>query len=183
MPDTSTALATTTPAAPAAGAPQKSVLDKIKDMPIGGKIVTGLGIAALALVGAPAVLPVAIVGAGTAMYYRRKAVGCMTPERQAIYEAMLRNLKDPVKLRAMAATVEKEGCTAQAIQLRLRANLKDMPKAVKEERVAAYRKAIETTDPTKIPVILGMADDFEKLGAVGAAADLRTYAATLKVQA
>lgn len=173
MPDT-----TTTP--PSTDTPKKpSIVDRFKGMPLGGKIVGGLGVAALAILGAPALLPVALVSAGTAVYYRRKS-GCMTPERQAIYEALLRNMKDAKKLREMADVFDKEGCKKEAVHLRLRANLRDMPASVRKDRRDAYEKAIGVTDPKKVPEILALADEFQKLGADGAAADLRTYAATLK---
>jgi len=127
----------------------------------------------------PVLIPVVIVGLTCAAAYKvsQGNKGVMTPERQVIYDTALRTLKDPDKLRELACAYRKEGLPVQAEMLEKRAALRELPQEIKEARRAAFKKAKECTDPTKVEVV---ASAFEHEGATGAAQSLRDYAAGLK---
>jgi hypothetical protein len=103
--------------------------------------------------------------------------GELTPERKAIFQAALEVVEDSGKLRELADVFASEGLTVQADLLRKRANLRELPPAVKEARHAAFLKAMNAADPRKVDEI---ADLFESEGAVGASNALRGYAAGLR---
>ncbi len=127
-------------------------------------------------------LPLVPVGAvivtGAAAYAatRRKKKE-MSQQQEKIYAAALNTLKDPVKLRQLADTFEKEGFKAQADLLRKRAKLRELPEDIKAKRREIWRKAITSTN---IPGILTVAAAYEKEGCTGAAAKLREYANSLE---
>lgn len=120
----------------------------------------------------PAVV-VALGAATTVAVVRRKKHKGMTPERKKVYVAALNSLKDPVKLRELADTFEKEGLTKEAAMLRKRAKLRELPPKVKKQRRTAYRKAMRSKNPQ---AVLKLANAFHTEGATGAAASLRKYA-------
>ena len=125
-------------------------------------------------------LPVAVAAlVGTAFVMAKKpAPGVMTPDRQSILDTALTSKDiEPVKLRALAKVFADNGLPLQADLLEKRAKLRELPSDVKEARKAAFRAAMESTNPAGIRVV---ADAFEKEGATGAAAALRTRAFDLE---
>lgn len=117
---------------------------------------------------------VAVVAALAAWRYKRKRG--MTPQRRIIYESALKLVKDPAELRELAKTFASEGLRAEADMLNKRAALRELPESVKIARRQAFKDGMAS----KNPVAVGkLADAFEKQGAVGAAANLRKYAAGL----
>lgn len=123
-------------------------------------------------------LPVVIAAlAGTAYVVATKPKpGAMTPERQVILDTALNSTSDPDKLRALAKVFREEGLPAQADLLEKRAKLRELPSDVKEARKAAFRAGMASKNPV---AVRALADEFEREGATGAAAALRTYAFTL----
>jgi hypothetical protein len=97
----------------------------------------------------------------------------MTPERKKVYETALESLKDPEKLRSLADAFDKEGLKDEAIMLRKRAALRELPASSKEARKAAFRKGMSSSDPKAVRVL---ATAFHKQGATGAAQALKKYA-------
>lgn len=97
----------------------------------------------------------------------------MTPERQRIYEAALRSLKDPAGLEELGNAFIKEGLTAEGELLLKRAALRRLSPDEKAANRAAWKKGMSSKDPKEV---LEIADVFEQRGATGAAAELRRYA-------
>ncbi len=123
-------------------------------------------------------IPIAVTGlAGLAAHkvWKSRKRG-MTPKRQKLYDQALTNMKDPVKLRKLAAAYHKEGLTEQGTMLQKRARLRELPADVKQGRRDAFKKGMTLTDPGKVEKL---AQEFEKEGATGAAAALRKYAGNL----
>jgi hypothetical protein len=104
----------------------------------------------------------------------------MTGKRRQIYESALVTLKQPEKLRSLAAAFEGEGLIAEADLLRKRASIKELPKSKREERRAIFRRAIQSSN---IPAIRAVADEFRAAGCTGAAANLYAHADSLIEQA
>jgi len=128
-------------------------------------------------------IPVFIVGLATAAYVRagkRTAKGVLTPEREAVLKAALETVQDPAKLRSLADVYEKEGLKDEAELLRKRAKLRELPKAVKDARQAAFRETLKSKDPVAVRRV---AAAFRKEGCTGAAAKLEEYAKGLEVAA
>jgi hypothetical protein len=122
-------------------------------------------------------IPIAVVGlGGLAIWKSRKHHG-MTPARKKIYETALRTLKDPEKLRTLAKAFDKEGLKDEAIMLRKRALLREMPPDIRAKRQEVFSRAMASKNPAKVE---NVAQAFHKEGAVGAAANLRKYAAGLR---
>lgn len=114
-----------------------------------------------------------VLGAGALFAYKKakKKTG-MTPERKKVFEAAIKNLEDPKKLRSLAATFDKEGLKAAGDELRKRAKLREMPPKKKEQRRDAYRKGMSSSNPEAVNKL---AAAFQKEGAYGAAQNLRDY--------
>lgn len=127
-------------------------------------------------------IPVAVVLGTVTLYriYRRPRRVGMTGKRRQIYESALVTLKQPEKLRALAAAFEGEGLIAEADLLKKRAAIKELPKSKREERRAIFRKAIQSSN---IPAIRAVADEFRAAGCTGAAANLYQHADSLVEQA
>lgn len=127
-------------------------------------------------------IPVAIVLGTATLYriYRRPRRVGMTGKRRQIYESALVTLKQPEKLRALAAAFEGEGFIAEADLLKKRAAIKELPKSKREERRAVFRKAIQSSN---IPAIRAVANEFRAAGCTGAAANLYQHADSLVEQA
>lgn len=103
--------------------------------------------------------------------------GGMTPERQIIYQTALACAKDPDELNKLASTFQAQGLYAQAQLLRKRANLRSLPKEVKEERAKIFKLGMNCKDPEQV---LSLASAFESEGATGVANRLREYGNALK---
>lgn len=158
----------------------KSIWARAKGLPL-GKIgaATGLGVVAVAFLGAPLV-PVALAATGVGGYYvykSRKYSHAMTPERIKVYEQALSSLKDAKKLRVLADEFEKAGCAREAEHLRKRASLQELSPEEKKANKNRYRAAMAVADSSKV---LSEADYFQGIGADGAAKNLRTRADALR---
>ena len=103
--------------------------------------------------------------------------GELTAERKAIFQAALEVVEDSGKLRELADVFAAEGLTVQADLLRKRANLRELPLAIKQARHDAFLKAMSAADPKKVEEIANL---FENEGAIGASNALRGYAAGLR---
>jgi hypothetical protein len=115
--------------------------------------------------------------AGTAWFFAKKPQkGEMTPERQVVLDTALSSTKEPDKLRALAKVFRDEGLALQADLLEQRAKLRELPADVKEGRREAFRAGMSSQNAG---AVRALADEFEKEGATGAAAALRTYAFSL----
>lgn len=127
-------------------------------------------------------IPIAVVLGTATLYriYRRPRRVGMTGKRRQIYESALVTLKQPEKLRSLAAAFEGEGLIAEADLLRKRASIKELPKSKREERRAIFRRAIQSSN---IPAIRAVADEFRAAGCTGAAANLYAHADSLIEQA
>lgn len=127
-------------------------------------------------------IPLAVVLGTVTLYrvYRRPRRVGMTGKRMQIYQSALVTLKEPEKLRALAAAYEGEGLIAEADLLKKRAAIKELPKNKREERRAIFRRAIESSN---IPAIRAVADEFRAAGCTGAAANLYAHADSLVEQA
>jgi|SRR5579859_3533126 len=106
-----------------------------------------------------------------------KKAPVLTPERKDIFDAAMNDLHDSAKLRELASTFHEQGLTSEANALRARANLEEVPEPLKKARRAAYRKAMTSHDPD---AVADLAKEFERIGALGAARDLRTYSRGLR---
>jgi hypothetical protein len=127
-------------------------------------------------------IPIAVVLGTATLYriYRRPRRVGMTGKRQQIYESALVTLKQPEKLRALAAAFEGEGLIAEADLLKKRAEIRELPKSKREERRAIFRRAIQSSN---IPAIRAVAAEFRAAGCTGAAANLYAHADSLVEQA
>jgi hypothetical protein len=96
--------------------------------------------------------------------------GVMTEERKKVYLNALEYLTDPDKLRKLADAFESEGFKIEAAMLRKRADLRALPKEVKEKHRAILEKGLNSTN---IPAILALAEQFDNLSATGSAEKLR----------
>ena len=104
--------------------------------------------------------------------------GQWTPERREMYEAALKELKDPDKLRKLAEHFDKWGFPIEGNVLRRRADLRATSPAVKEQRKAVFEKAMASTN---VEAILRIADMFESYTATGSAARLREHARDVQI--
>lgn len=143
---------------------------------------TGLGVAACGLVGflfgGPAGAGVgALVGAALANVGSPSRKGEMTPERQSLYTAAMNSTSSPAELRELADSFESEGLVAEAAMLRKRAELRELPKEVRDQRRQAYRQMVCSDD---VDAISEMAAAFAGEGAIGSATGLRQHAVDVK---
>jgi hypothetical protein len=123
-------------------------------------------------------IPAAVVAlTGLTAWQIRKKPSGLTPEREAIYVAALRSLKDPVKLRALATSFDAEGLKVEAELLRKRASLRDLPPETKKARRESFKKGMSSKDADGVEKL---ALAFESQGASGAAAALKEYAEGLR---
>jgi len=126
-------------------------------------------------------IPLGIIAAMSAVaawrVRNRKPKG-LTPQRRAVFEGALATLKDPTKLRELADVYTKEGLTSEADILRKRAAIRELPKAVKLQRKAVFKKAINSKNPDAIREV---AAAFAGEGCFGAARDLNAHAESLLI--
>ena len=125
------------------------------------------------------ILEAAIAAALLLAWFRagKAKKGELTAERKAIFQAALETLEDSGKLRELADVFAAEGLTVQADLLKKRANLRELPDAIKRARHEAFLKAMSASDPAKVEEIALL---FENEGAIGASNALRGYAAGLR---
>lgn len=124
---------------------------------------------------APALILAGLTGAA-AWRAAKRPPKVMTPEQHRIYEAALLSLKEPAKLRTLAATFAKAGFPAEAEVLRKRAALRELPAATKQARAAVFRKAAASLNPQAVKEV---AAAFAAEGCYGAASRLHEYADSL----
>jgi hypothetical protein len=128
-------------------------------------------------------IPVAIgLLAGTAYAAQsRRQPKTLSPKAQAeraiVYETLINDVKDPEVLRRFSHAFREEGCIAEADMLMNRALLREQPPEVKRMRHEAYKKGMASKNSD---AIRALADEFEKIGATGAAASLRDAALALE---
>jgi len=99
--------------------------------------------------------------------------GVLTPERQAAYEVAMNEAKDADKIDDLANEFDKAGLKDQAMLLHKRAKLRRLPKEVKEQRRAIYKKALQSTNKQ---AVLDVAKSFQMEGCAGTAKKLYEYA-------
>lgn len=123
-------------------------------------------------------IPVVIGGlAVSAAWKVHNRQNAMTPERQKLFDAAIQSLPDPDKLRKLADAFDQQGLKTQAVLLRKRAALRELPKEVQQARKQVFIKAMSATDPEKVEQ---MATVFHGEGCIGAAAVLNLYAEGLR---
>lgn len=97
----------------------------------------------------------------------------MTPQRQRIYDAAVRGLKDPVGLEKLGQAFKSEGLHTEGDLLLKRAALRRLPRDQKEINRAKWKQGMSSKNPKEV---LEIADEFDNRGATGAALELRRYA-------
>jgi hypothetical protein len=122
-------------------------------------------------------LPVVVIVLALASYNQarrqeKRRVEAMTPERKALYEAALLSLKDPQKLRELADVYESEHLEEEAVVLRKRAHLRELPADIQAQRRDAFRLGMSCKDPQKVREL---ADAFSSEACFSAATNLRLY--------
>ncbi len=118
-----------------------------------------------------------VLGLAGVAWWRSKRPGVMTTERDRIYRAAIGgSLKDPHALRKLADAFEKEKLYPQALLLRQRAALRELPDDVKAKRRLVWRQAMRSKNKL---AVLRLADAYEKEGCTTACARLRAYASGL----
>lgn len=125
-------------------------------------------------------LPLAILGLGGGTWYvvsKRKPNAGMTAERKLIFDQLVNTPQDPKLLREMADVYERNGLKTQADLLRKRATLRELPAEKKDQYKQIFRDAMSDKDPKAVEAV---AAAFEKQGATGNAAALRSYAQSLR---
>jgi hypothetical protein len=120
----------------------------------------------------PVILGALAVGTGVAVYRKHKK-GAMTPQRKQVFEAAVKSLKDPVKLRTLADSFEKEGLKAEAVILRKRANIFSASPEVVAQKKAVFKAAMKSSKPEAVSKV---AQEFHKQGHFEVANQLRNYA-------
>ena len=116
-----------------------------------------------------------LIGGGVAHASRPK--GEMTAKRQVIFARAMESVKDPSDLRKLADAFHGEGLPVEAGMLRKRAALRELPQPKKENRRAAFRKAMTSDDANTIDAV---ASAFAGEGAVDASKALRDHAAAVR---
>ncbi len=108
--------------------------------------------------------------------HKRSKKSKMTSGRQLVYDKAMSSKLEPAQLEKLAAGFKKEGLLEHAENLFKRAKLRALPKPIKDERRKVFRDALKLKDPDKVHKL---AEAFHKEGAIGAAANLKQYAAGL----
>ena len=120
----------------------------------------------------PVILGALAVGTGVAIYKKHKKGG-MTPQRKQIFEAAIKTLKDPVKLRSLADSFDKEGLKAEATILRKRAAIFSASPEVVAQKKSVFKTAMKSSKPEAVTKV---AQEFHKQGHFEVANQLRNYA-------
>lgn len=124
------------------------------------------------------IVPIVVLGlAGAAAYKVHKRKTNVTPERQALFTGAMNSLSDPSKLRALADQFHGDGLIDWSEKLRKRANLRELPENIKEQRRETFRKALRCLDPDKVEKLASI---YENEGCAGTAACLQLYAQGLR---
>ena len=123
--------------------------------------------------GVPGVMIGSTLGAVAAHAKPRKAGGEMTAARKIAFESAMTKMGDPAELREFATTFEGEGLHGHAWRLRARADLRELPEAVKAARRTELARAFASDNP-EFPD--AMSKSYEEIGAYGVARSLRDQA-------
>ena len=115
----------------------------------------------------------ALIGGGVAHASNDAPKGVMTPKRQLIFSKAMESMKEPEELCKLADAYEGEGLRPQALALRKRAKLRELPLEVKDKRRIAFRKSMACDDPD---LILKISKAFQDEGAFDAAKSLKDHA-------
>lgn len=134
-----------------------------------------LGVAGLGMVGFH--FKDSLKGMGLPIFGAEDSKDSAEVQHQLVFEHTIENVRDPVKLRAMAQAFRLKGKTYQADVLEKRAGHASLPADVKNARKRAYKKAMQSLIPDAVRQI---ADAYEKEGCVGAARNLREYGSSLQ---
>lgn len=125
----------------------------------------------------PVVIPaVLVVGLGGISYFRNRRHGTMTAKKQELFNHGMSKVFNPEQIRNLAKQFRQWGLTAQAELLTKRARIRELPDDVRKARREAYHRAASSKNKA---AVLNVAQAFEREGCIGAAADLRKYAAGL----
>ncbi len=125
----------------------------------------------------PVVIPaVLVVGLGGLTYFRNRRHGVMTDKKQELFNHGMSKVFNPAQIRKLATQFRQWGLHAQAELLSKRACVRELPEDVRKARRKAYHQAASSKDKV---AVLKIAAAFEAEGCIGAAADLRKYAAGL----
>lgn len=117
-----------------------------------------------------------LVGGGVA-HASNDGKGVMTPKRQLIYTRALESVKAPADLKKLADAFAGEGLETEAMMLRRRAALRELPQETKEKRRAFFRKGMSSDNPD---VIDQVASAFEGEGALDAAKALKDHSEAVR---
>lgn len=121
-------------------------------------------------------IPAALLGGTAFVVASKKKPAVMTPDREMLYQRLLRDpvmSMDPAVLRQNAKLFRDDRFFPQADMLERRASIRELPQPQKEELRVIYRQAMSSNNSA---AILNVADNFEAMGAINAAEDLRAYA-------
>ncbi len=122
-------------------------------------------------------IPILIAGMTGAAWYKVRNKGKLTPERKAVFDCAMNELRDSPKLRDLADTFEKEGLPYEASLLRKKANIRDLPPEVTKARNQAFKDGMNSTN---YHGVMELAKAFHNEGAIGAAENLRMHAEVLR---
>lgn len=114
-----------------------------------------------------------LAGAAAWAKFGRESASKMTPERQRIFDAAIRSLKDPAALDKLGNAFKDNGLHEEGELLLKRAALRRLPKEQKEANRQRFKHALASKNPKEV---LEIAEEFESRGATGAALELRRYA-------
>ena len=92
----------------------------------------------------------ALVGGALAGAAPKSTKGVMTPKRKLLFESAMSTAKTADYLRGLAEAFENEGFKAEAIMLRKRATLREMPANLRDARREVFRKMMACDDPEEI---------------------------------
>jgi len=123
-------------------------------------------------------LPI-VLGGAVLLAWRRAQSPSKTPtaEQKIVFDnAVVAEVK-PEKLQTLAEAFKEEGLPDQAKILETRAAWYSAPPEEKQARRDAFRVGMASQEPDKVEAL---ADAFEQQVALGAASDLRKYAAGLR---
>lgn len=99
-------------------------------------------------------------------------------EITVIYDTLINGKYDPETYRRFATEFRVQGMVVEADMLDKRATLREMTAEEKAQRRAIFKKGMASQKPE---IMRELAEEFERSGATGAAADLRNKAALLDI--
>ena len=118
-----------------------------------------------------------LVGGGVAHTTEQKPAGVMTAKRRIIYQRAMEKISEPSELRTLADAFEKEGLSAEALMLRKRAALRELPESTQALRRKHFRQAMASDN---LEMIQRLSQAFASVGSVDAAKALADHAEAVK---